>query len=334
MPGIGVISNRNARLNRLNPKLKNRLAFMIGRGGDVASTASLDDAHKAIEEFKRVDIDMVAISGGDGTAHRTLEVMMEVYGDAKLPPILLLPTGTQNMVPRSFGIHDSGVATLALAVARYRHNIPMRCVKRNLLRVNGHYSFMFGLGIAPRFLEPYYGRGDTTPKGAAKLLAELAVDALRGGDVARRMTEPLEMEVQQDGGPALSREVHTVFCSFVEELALRFKVFPRSGWDANVFEVVMCHGPAGLMAKALPALWKGSTRSLKGLERSLARTLELRLEHPEPYTLDGDVYDPVDHFQISAGPELDLVVPGLKLRRMDGRLRYGKAGPWDMRFFV
>ncbi len=334
MPGIGVISNRNARLNKLYPKLKDRMAFMVGRGGEVASTGSLDDAQAALEEFKRVGIDMLAISGGDGTAHRTIELMLAVYGEDPPPPVLLLPTGTQNMVPGSFGIRDSGVATLLLAQARYRHNLPLRCLRRNVLRVNEHHSMMFGLGVGPRFLKEYYRRGKTTPAGAASLLVEYGLDALRGGQVARGLTATIGMRVRLDDGPEFEAQPHSVFASFIEELSLRFKLFPRAGWDRNLFEVLLVEGHPALVVKALPFLWVGSTRPLDGVRRHMVRRLEMILEHPEPYTLDGEVYEPTDRLVLSAGPELRFVVPGLKLRPEDKHLRHDRIGPWDMRFLV
>jgi diacylglycerol kinase family enzyme len=334
MPGIGVISNRNARLNKLYPKIRDRIAFVVGRGGEVASTGSLDDAHKAIEEFKRSDIDMVAISGGDGTAHRTIELMIQIYDQTPLPPVLLLPTGTQNMVPNSFGIRDSGVATLLLAQARYRHNLPLRCLRRNLLKVNGHHSFMLGIGIAPRFLKQYYDRGDTTHLGAAKLLAEYAVSAARGLPAAMALVAPIQTRFRVDEGRWRTKPFHTIFCSFIEELSLRFKCFPRAGWDEGLFEVLLMEGPPFWVVRGLPTLWTGSTRPFQGAERALARKVEFKLEQPEPYTLDGEVYEPCDRFEVSAGPELRFVVPGLRMRRPDPHLRHDTIGPWDMRFLV
>lgn len=334
MPGIGVISNRNARLNKLYPRIRDRMAFVVGRGGEVASTGSLDDARQAVETFRELATDMVAISGGDGTAHRTLELMLEVYGDQELPPVLLLPTGTQNMVPNSFGIRDSGVATLLLAQARYRHNVPLRCVRRNMLRVNEHHSFMLGIGIAPRFLKQYYERGDTTHLGAAKLLSQRAVDAVRGTEAAKALVAPIRTRYRLDEGPWREKPFHTIFCSFIEELSLRFQCFPRAGWDEGLFESLMMEGPPVWVARALADLWLGTTRELRGVERNMARRIEFELDHPEPYTLDGEVYEPADRFSVSAGPELRFVVPGLKLRRPDRRLRHETIGPWDMRFLV
>jgi diacylglycerol kinase family enzyme len=333
MPGIGVISNPNAGLNKLYPNIKNRLTFIVGRSGEVASTGTLDDAKRAGEEFKRYQVDMLAISGGDGTAHRTIELLLKVYGKQSLPPILLLPSGTQNMVPASFGIRGGSMTTLLLTLARYRHNVPLRCLRRNVLKVNQHYSFMFGLGVAPRFLELYY-RGEATPKGAAKLIGSLILDVLQHGSVSADLMKPIRTTYRLDEGPWHETQMSAFFSSFIEELALRFKVFPRAGWDEEMFESMVVTGTAAQIVRAVPSLWLGSPHPLDGFMRVISKVVELRLEHPEPYTLDGEVYPPTDHFTITAGPELRFVVPGLRLLRADPRLRWGEIGPWGLRFLI
>ncbi|NMB73799.1 MAG: hypothetical protein GYA21_01565 [Myxococcales bacterium] len=333
MPGIGVISNQRARMHKLYPRLKNRLSFIVGRGGDVAATRSLDDAERAMQEFREAEVDILAISGGDGTAHRTIEIMLKVYAGSTPPPILLLPSGTQNMVPASFGIRRGSTATLLATLARYRHNVPITVVRRNVLHVNEHFSFMFSLGVAPRFLEQYYA-GSTTPLGAAKLLADYALDGIRHGSRAAAMFTPVRGEMRIDSGRAQPVTMAALFCSFIEELALRFRLFPRAGWDQNVFESVLVHGSPLDVARALPWLWIGSRRPLSGLRRFLASRLELTIEKPEVYTLDGEIYPATRQFSISAGPELRFVVPGPRLRGFDRRLRTERIGPWEMRYLV
>lgn len=334
MPGIGVISNPNARLNKLYPKIKDRLTFIVGRGGEVASTGTLDDAQSAAEAFRACEIDLVAICGGDGTAHRTLELLLQVYGEEPLPPILLLPSGTQNMVPSSFGIQGSSVYTMLMAQARYRHNVPMRCIRRNLLEVNGHFAFMFGLGAAPRILKLYYETGETHRRGAAKLFARVVVDGIRGGELASALTRPMALRYRLDEGPQRTGSFHSAYASFVEKIPLGVKPFPRACWDKNVFEVLLMSGTVLDAVPAIPLLFIGSIRPTKAVHREMARSLEIEIDAAEHYTLDGEIYGPTTRFRISAGPELRFVVPGLGLRRTDPRVRSEEVGPWGLRYFI
>lgn len=335
MPGIGVISNRNARLNKLHPELKEQLAYVIGSDGEVSSTGSITDAYKAAETFRRIGIDIIAISGGDGTAHRTMEILFDVYGSQPLPPILLLPTGTQNMVPRSFGIEGSGLANLMLAVMRYRHNVPMRCIRRNLLRVNGHISFMFGLGVASRFMVKYYESGETNPKGAAKLLSQVIASSALGTDLARDMLATTNVRIEMDGNVVGENvPIHTFFCSFVERLPLHFMLFPESGYKEGMFQTVWSTVNPIELVREFPAILRGKTGKLHGIERCLSHHVVLDFEKPESFTLDGELYPETTHFEIDAGPEISFVVPALQLNAEDNKLRYSKTGPWGMRFLL
>ena len=334
MPGIGVISNRNARLNKLHPELKDELAYVIGSNGEVSSTGTITDAYKAVETFRKIGIDLIAISGGDGTAHRTLEIVVDVYGSHKMPPILLLPTGTQNMVPRSFGIDGSGLANLMLAMLRYRHNVPMQCIRRNLLRVNNHLSFMFGFGVAARFMVKYYESGQTNPKGAAKILTQLVASAMVGSELTKQMMSKVKVRVEQDGEFVCDAPMHTFFASFVERLPLHFEIFPEAGYQEGKFQVVYSGVDPLKIAQQFPQILRGGAVSPEAIHRCLASKLVLDLEHPEAYTLDGELYPATDHFEIESGPELEFVVPALQHRTEDSKLRYSQAGPWAMRFLL
>ncbi len=94
MPGIGLITNPRSRLNRRDPSRIQRLGYLIGAHGQAEATRSLDDLHRACEDFHRERIDILGISGGDGTLHHTLTAMIRAYGTEPLPPIAILRGGT------------------------------------------------------------------------------------------------------------------------------------------------------------------------------------------------------------------------------------------------
>lgn len=334
MPGIGVISNRNARLNRLKPGLKDQLAFVIGSNGKVDSTGSLDDVHKVIELFRRVSVDVIAISGGDGTSHRTLEILMEVYKGAKLPAILILPTGTMNMIPRALGIEGSGLQALLLAVTKYQHNIPLQCVKRNMLMVNGHTSFMFATGLATRFMKYYYECGEVNAKGASKLMAGFILDYLKGGNQIHELVRNINTRITVDG-KILHEEIplSILFCSFMERLPMHFVLFPRSGMMENTFEFVYGAPAPGKLCLELPNILIGKHEQ-DSIHHILAKEMIIELEEPEVYTLDGDLYEPTNRFEITHGPELEFIIPNLTRMRRKPHLRYSEIGPWSMRYLL
>ena len=65
---------------------------------------SIDELYRIAEDFRRDDIDVLAISGGDGTNHVTLTGFLDVYGGHTMPQVALLRGGTMNTVANSVGV--------------------------------------------------------------------------------------------------------------------------------------------------------------------------------------------------------------------------------------
>src|SRR6516165_1310510 len=104
VPGIGLITNPRSRVNQRDPGRALRLSYLVGRHGNAEATRSLDDLYRVCEEFKKERIDVLGISGGDGTLHHTLTAMIKTYADQPLPRIAILRGGTMNTVANSLGI--------------------------------------------------------------------------------------------------------------------------------------------------------------------------------------------------------------------------------------
>jgi diacylglycerol kinase family enzyme len=104
MAGLGVVLNPKSRRNLKDPRAARRLASALGDHGVVREARSLDDLYKIAEDFKRLDIDLLGTSGGDGTNHVTLTGFIDVYRGSALPQIAFLRGGTMNTVANSVGV--------------------------------------------------------------------------------------------------------------------------------------------------------------------------------------------------------------------------------------
>src|SRR5476651_731789 len=101
---IGVVLNPRSRRNLRDPGAALRLARTLGDHGIVRAVHSLDDLHRAAEDFKALSIDVLGISGGDGTNHVTITGFLNVYGARALPQLAFLRGGTMNTVANSVGV--------------------------------------------------------------------------------------------------------------------------------------------------------------------------------------------------------------------------------------
>ncbi|NBW83269.1 diacylglycerol kinase, partial [bacterium] len=67
MPGLGIISNPFAKINKRDPEHNTLLWYILGNRGQFEITNSLADLGRVCEEFCARGLDTVGIVGGDGT---------------------------------------------------------------------------------------------------------------------------------------------------------------------------------------------------------------------------------------------------------------------------
>ena len=93
MGPIGVITNPKAKKNIREKGIKQKLQSIVGDIGIVRETPLPDHVDAVAEEFKRNDISLLCINGGDGSISITLRSFLDVYQDAPLPPVVHLRGG-------------------------------------------------------------------------------------------------------------------------------------------------------------------------------------------------------------------------------------------------
>src|SRR5208283_405822 len=168
MPGIGVVLNPKSGRNLRDPGAAVRLARQLGDHGVVRPVRSFEELQRTAEDFKRLDIDVLGISGGDGTNHVTITGFLEVYAPnvlehdaprSPLPQIAFLRGGTMNTIADSVGVQrgrPEGLLDRLLRAYAERATRPLANVERRVMRVQptgsaggavrAHYGFLFGTG--------------------------------------------------------------------------------------------------------------------------------------------------------------------------------------------
>jgi diacylglycerol kinase (ATP) len=178
--GIGVVLNPRSRRNLRDPGAAVRLARRLGDHGVVREARSIDELYRIAEDFRRDDIDVLAISGGDGTNHVTLTGFLDVYAGHTMPQVALLRGGTMNTVANAVGVrHGKPEGLLGRLLRDYAQqaNMPLENVERHVMRVSPHrggkthYGFLFGTGVVHGFLAEYY-RDHSRAASAAPSSAE------------------------------------------------------------------------------------------------------------------------------------------------------------------
>src|SRR5512143_2297199 len=136
MSGIGVVLNPRSGKNIRDPGAARRLARTLGDQGVLREAHSIDELYRIAEDFRRLKIDVLGISGGDGTNHVTITGFLEVYADEPLPPIAFLRGGTMNTVANSVGVpRGRPDGLLSSLIGRYaeRDRLPLHMAERHVM---------------------------------------------------------------------------------------------------------------------------------------------------------------------------------------------------------
>jgi diacylglycerol kinase (ATP) len=321
MSGIGVVLNPKSRRNLRDPGAALRLSRRLGDHGVLRTAGSVEELYRIAEDFRRVDIDVLAISGGDGTGHVTLTGFLDVYAGQTMPNVALLRGGTMNTVANSVGVHpgkpEGLLGRLVHAYAR-RATAPLVGVERHVMRVQpleggpgsvGHYGFLFGTGVVHGFLAEYYRDGEPTPLVAARTLARGIGSALIRGEMIRRMARPFRGTVALDDGAVWEeRDYLAVAAGTIEHIGLNFKPFYRYDQRPSAFQVLGIHASPVGFVKELPRIHQSlPMRADKTYDALASRMVVRSAEGRVRYMIDGDLHESDGAVAVSIGPRVRLV---------------------------
>lgn len=323
MPGIGVIFNPRSGRNLRDPRAAGRLARTLGDRGIIREAGSLDELYRVAEDFRKIDIDVLGISGGDGTNGTTITGFIDVYEGNALPQIAFLRGGTMNTVANSVGIRRGGPEGLLDRLCRAyveRSARPLADVERHVMCIHAEgartptqatkYGFNFGTGVVYGFLSEYYANGQRPdPVIAAKTLLRGVGSAAVGGEMIKRMAKPFHGSVEiADGTVWPLRDYLAVAGGTVDQIGLNFRPFYRYAERPNAFHILGIHtSPMGFV-RQLPRIWQARPMRPGRAYEAVTEHAVIRSDESLRYMIDGDLYECDGPLHVSIGPRVRIVV--------------------------
>ncbi|HVY48833.1 MAG TPA: diacylglycerol kinase family protein [Minicystis sp.] len=311
MGGIGVIVNPRSKRNLGDPRAAQRLARALGDHGVVRTVRCKDDLSRIAEDFRRQKIDVLGISGGDGTNYVTITGFLQVYESEPLPPLAFLRGGTFNTVANAVGVpRDSPDGLLAHLIRRYadRQRRPLHWIERHVMRIGDHYGFIFGTGAISGFIDEYNKTDDKNAIWAAKVLGRAAGDVVRGRPtpVARRWEGKVTLG---DGTVFPERDYLAIGAGTVDQIGLGFAPFYRSSSAPGRFQILGIFTSAMGFVRSLPGVWRARPMGPEHTYDELATSavVEARGGTVE-YMCDGDLIVHAGPLEIATGPRVRILV--------------------------
>jgi len=332
MPGIGVILNPKSRRNLRDPEAALRLAKQLGDHGVVRPVRSIDELHRTAEDFKRLDIDVLGISGGDGTNHVTITGFLDVYAPdiadhaapvSPLPQIAFLRGGTMNTVANSVGVsrgRPEGLLGRLIRAYAERATMPLANVERRVMRVQPaegssdtgrpNYGFIFGTGVVYGYLAEYYRDGEPSPFVAAKTLARGIGSTFVQGPMIRRMAKPFRGSVTlSDGTEWPERDYLSIAGATIDQIGLNFRPFYRANDQDGSFHLLGIYASAFKLVCDLPRIQRAlPMRPGRTYDATTGCATIRSADGTMRYTIDGDLHEHKGAIELSTGPKVKIVI--------------------------
>ena len=309
MAGFGVIINPHARGNRWNPRRLERFEAILGEDGEAVATKDLDNLHEVLRRFHADGREIIAICGGDGSFYHAVTAVIEIWGVDNTPLLLPLRGGTINNLARTIGARRKRPESmLAHVVKDFRQGRTHEVTVRDLIRVNGEaYGYIIGAGLIVNFLRLYYSTRKPGPASAFGLLVVLAFSNLFGTSLISGVVRRFEADVMVDGERIPFRSFSLFLASTVEHIGLGVKPFYLSARKRGYYHIIGGPSTPGELLRRLWRFFRGFPSGLDTLYDSMAKKTVVEFSEPQPYTINGDICDPVDVLVLEPGCRVRFV---------------------------
>lgn len=310
MSGIGIILNPYSRSNRKNPERIKQLGFIVGDRGSCHATETLDQVKELAHEFKERNVEVLGISGGDGTNHKTLTAFLEVYGDTPLPRIAFLRGGTMNNLSNQLGIRGAPEKILSNLILKYHENEPFNEVKVNIIKINGMYGFLFGMGLISRFIEVYQDveNGPSPIRGAWCLLRAM-FSSMVNDKFAQHLCERFDAVITVDGKRLPFKNYMMLFAGTMKTLGFNFRPLYRATSVVGQFQTVAISATGRQLLGTFPRAFLARPANSEHYADEMGSHVVIELDKPMSYTIDGDFPEaPSSRIELTTGPLLTCIV--------------------------
>jgi diacylglycerol kinase family enzyme len=337
--GIGVIFNPRSGHNLRNPRAARKLARTLGDNGVIREAGSLDELYRVAEDFRKLDIDVLCISGGDGTNGTTITGFLDVYQGNALPSIAFLRGGTMNTVANACGVRRGKPEGLLDRLCRAyvaRAAQPLADTERYVMCIEGRpsrtktdtdappasvlapsplakkYGFNFGTGAVRGYLAEYYAYGKGEPPNpliAAKTLLRGIGSAAVGGEMIKRLAAPFRGSVElPDGTSWEERDYFALAAGTIDQIGLNFRPFYRFGEKPNTFHLLGIHTSTLGFISQLPRIWRAQPMKAGHTLEAVTGKAVIRAPGPIKYMIDGDLFECSGELHISCGPKVRIIL--------------------------
>jgi diacylglycerol kinase (ATP) len=257
------------------------------------------DVLEALVDFGRRNVNLLVISGGDGTVQAVLTVLFQIKPFVTQPQLIVLAGGTTNMIAGDVGISGNQDKALRRLLQLMQKSIDSATrIKRPILRLQipGHdakYGMFFGAAGISQGIQYYQknlhnGSMGGFPGIFITLVRFLWVIVFQH----RRCAVSTRITVSLNGQPPQTENFMLMFVSTMDQLFWGLRPFWGRGGGPLLFTAVRAR--ARFLLQLLPFLARGRKRGKATEENGYYSNNvdQVELYTGESIALDGEIYTP------------------------------------------
>ncbi|MDO8425024.1 MAG: diacylglycerol kinase family protein [bacterium] len=317
---ISLVANGNAGRATRRAGLARVIGSILSRPPNphrVYDTRTLAELSAAAQQIQRDAPDILAIAGGDGTVHRTLTAVLtrREHSEHPPPPILIVPTGTMNLVATALGItRRDPVAFVQRVTEKVRRGEPLDVVHARPLEVSGTYGFLYGAALPVHLLQRYYAGGTVRgPVRALRVVLEALLDELLGLLPLRAshqlLTAPVRAAIRLPAGhapPVIASDAYSgIMVGAIDSVGVGCRALPRAMESLDAFMVRATQLSFWGLCGNIIQLFGG--QSLPRTFDAAVASCEIVYDAPTVTTIDGELRAPTLRDTIACGPLLSFI---------------------------
>lgn len=318
MMKVGIISNLCSQRNKRG---LSRFDEVLTGCTDVlhAKLERTTGMPEALADFARREVGLLVLNGGDGTVQAALTGLLAHHGQEPLPLLAVLPSGMTNMIANDVGAPKNSRRALARLIPMALENrLEPRIVKRTVIRMNHAperpplYGMFFGSAGICRAIQvcrqKVHVLGIEASAAARVTLAGLVAGYLLRPRALNGVFRGESIGVGFDGEEITEDSYLLVLATTLERLVLNSR--PFWGRERGPLRYTsIAYPPARLARSIIPLLYGGPDRKLPRDDYFSRNVNEIRLSLECPYTLDGEIFEPIRGAPVllSCGPRVGFI---------------------------
>ncbi len=311
----------------INPLARKNRNGLLERLRDAANSAQIEILQ--IHDFNALDAiidqlhdfnpELLAISGGDGTAHAIISLLGEDERFANPPILAILPHGTTNVTANDIGLKSPSPHQLARIMqlagngSLQNHIITRRPIRiANLAGRPPQHGFIFGAGtVAEATRRCQSGANASGWTGNTAVAMTLAGDLMRkifGADhTIGGLLKTTDMHLATANGKNWQGETLTVLATTLDNLVLGARPFWNQG-EEHIHITRISRIPDNFFTSLYHILYGNKNKLPDDIFQSFSDNgFELKLD--ADIVIDGEFYRALSEtpLKISTGPQFSLV---------------------------